>query len=345
MSHDPILEQKILVTGASGLLGAYLIQHLLHKGYRDIRAIRRADSRLELLEGLTDRLEWVHADILDVADMDEAMRGVDLVFHCAALVSFDPRQKKKLMQVNVEGTANVVNCALSAGVKKFIHVSSIAALGNGKPGEVLDESSVWEKGKSDPGYGLSKYLSEREVWRGMAEGMQVAIVNPSVILGSGRWEEGPGLFFSMIHGGFSFYPTGGTGFVDVRDVAAFMVKLGEKDAAFGKKYILNSENLRYRAFFLAIAEEFGKKPPGIKINTFLRFLAGLVMLPVGLFSKREVMVTPRTLKQAARFSRYNNERSRAMSDFEYIPVRATIAAVCQHFLNTGEVGKLLPPVE
>lgn len=325
-------ETKILVTGASGLLGASLIAELLDKGYRNVRAIRRSDSRMDLLKPLEDKIEWCHADILDVADLDEAMEGIELVFHCAALVSFDPRKKKQLMLVNVEGTANVVNSALAAGVKKLIHVSSIAALGRNKHNKLIDEQTAWEKSKWNSDYGLSKYLAEREVWRGMGEGMQVAMVNPSMILGAGRWSEGTGSFFSMIWQGFPFYPSGSTGFVDAGDVAAFMVQLMEEDQAFGKKYILSSENLDYFSFFSAIAAGLGKQAPRVRVNAVFRLLAGLWSYPARWFSRRELMLTPQTLRQSAVDSVYDNTLSKTLTGFSYTPVSETIARLCTEFV-------------
>lgn len=325
-------ETKILVTGASGLLGAYLIAELLRKGYRNIRAIRRPGSRMDLLEALEGKIEWFYADIQDVADLNEAMEGIELVFHCAALVSFDPRKKKQLMLVNVEGTANVVNSALAAGVKKLIHVSSIAALGRNKKDKPIDEQTVWEKSKWNSDYGLSKYLAEREVWRAMGEGMQVAMVNPSMILGAGRWSEGTGNFFSMIWQGFPFYPAGSTGFVDAGDVAAFMVQLIEEDQAFGKKYILSSENLSYFSFFSAIAAGLGKQAPRIKVNAAFRLLAGLWSYPARWFSSSELMLTPQTLRQSAVNSVYDNTMSETLTGFSYTPVSKTIERLCAGFL-------------
>lgn len=338
-------DKKILVTGASGLLGAYLIQQLLHAGYTDVRAIRRPHSRLELLGDLASRVSWVQADILDIADLDDAMSGIDLVFHCAALVSFDPRQRKALMQVNVEGTANVVNAALAAGVKQLIHVSSIAALGRNKDKQTIDEKAVWSRSKWNSDYGLSKYLAEREVWRGMGEGLQVAVVNPSMILGSGRWEEGTGHFFSLVWNKFPFFPAGATGFVDARDVARFMVGLMEAQA-FGKKYILNSENWDYHQFFAAIAAGLGKNPPRYRVNRVMRLVAIPFLYLLGRVSKKEVYLTPQTIRQSALKAAYDNSLSRSILNFEYTPVGETIAATSVEFLKekTGKGSAVLLPV-
>ena len=338
-------DTKILVTGASGLLGAYLIQELLHAGYRNIRAIKRPDSRLELLGDLVHQVTWVQADILDIADLDDAMQDIELVFHCAALVSFDPRRSKALMQVNVEGTANVVNAALAAGVKQLVHVSSIAALGRNQDHKIIDERAVWTRSSWNSDYGLSKYLAEREVWRGMGEGLEVAIVNPSMILGSGRWEEGTGHFFSLIWKNFPFYPAGSTGFVDARDVARFMVRLTEVQA-FGKKYILNSENLDYQHFFAAIAAGLGKKSPRFKVSFVLRLLAIPALYLLRWISQKEMYLTPQTLIQSSIPSAYDNSLSRLLPDFTYTPVGETIAAISAQFLaeQTGKSTPALLPV-
>ena len=176
--------KRILVTGATGFLGAYLLRQLVTQGHA-IRALRRANSPMHLVEDIADLVEWVEADILDIVALETAFEGVTHVYHCAAMVSFHPRDVDRMMKINVEGTANIVNLSLSFGVQKLVHVSSIAAVGRSKERPQLDESSKWTTSKLNTNYAISKYMGEQEVWRGHAEGLAVGIVNPAIILGSG----------------------------------------------------------------------------------------------------------------------------------------------------------------
>jgi dihydroflavonol-4-reductase len=175
----------ILVTGGAGLLGNALIEMLLKKGEK-VRVIYNSTA---LVVNLTTNFQTIQCDILDVYALEDAMQGVTEVYHCAGLVSFNPKDEKKLYSINVEGTANIVNAALNAGVRKLVHVSSVAALGRIRPDEMIDETMVWTEETSNSKYGHSKYLGEMEVWRGVAEGLNAVVINPSIILGAGNWNE------------------------------------------------------------------------------------------------------------------------------------------------------------
>ncbi|MEO6759681.1 MAG: SDR family NAD(P)-dependent oxidoreductase, partial [Saprospiraceae bacterium] len=251
----------ILVTGGTGFLGSYLLRMLAKRGLR-VRATRRSGSPDDLVKELEGQVEWVEADVTDVLGLETAFEGVTHVFHCAAMVSFHPRDVRRMMQINVEGTANVVNLALAHQVKKLVHVSSIASLGRTKERPQLDESAKWVTSKANSQYAISKYLSEQEVWRGQAEGLPTAIVNPAIILGSGFWDQGSARFFSQVDGGLKFAPIGRSGFVDVRDVAAFMIRLMEREVS-GERYILNAENMEFARFFGLVASSLQAKPPFI----------------------------------------------------------------------------------
>ena len=185
---------SILVTGGTGFVGSYLLRYLVQQGYTQIGAIKRPNSPMDLVEEIKDKIKWIEGDVLDIFSLEDALKGVQQLYHCAAVVSYSPKDFKQMMKVNVEGTANVVNLALEAGIKKMLYVSSIAALGKTEKTLWVDEQADWIPSKSNSQYSISKYLSEMEVWRGMAEGLRAAIVNPSVILGSGFWDAGTANF-------------------------------------------------------------------------------------------------------------------------------------------------------
>lgn len=323
-------DKQILVTGGTGFLGSYLLRYLVREGYTRVRALRRATSQLDLVTEIVDKIEWVEGDVLDIFSLEDAMQHVQLVYHCAAIVSFDPRDYEAMRQVNVDGTANVVNAALNAKVEKLVHVSSTAAIGRMKNQSIVTEATKWERSNYNSEYAISKYLAENEVWRGMVEGLNVAVVNPAVILGSGRWDEGPLKFFKLGGQNFPFYTRGTAGFVDVRDVARFMLQLMESEVT-GERYILSGETLTYQTVMNEIATHLNKKPPSIQINSFLQQVAWRVEWLRSRVLGGRPLVTKETASHSLRTFFYQNDKSRTDFNFEYTPIRQTIAEAARQF--------------
>ncbi|MCP3928510.1 MAG: NAD-dependent epimerase/dehydratase family protein [Bacteroidetes bacterium] len=325
----------MFVTGGTGFLGSYLLRYLVKKGYHNILALKRSSSSMALVEEVADKVEWVNGDILNVADLEEAMHNRDVVFHCAALVSFSPADTEALMQINVDGTANIVNTALHLNVKKFIHASSIAAIGRVKDDPHINENTEWQRSKLNTKYAISKYLSEQEVWRGAAEGLDVAIVNPSIILGSGFWDRGPSEIFTKIWNGFPFYPSGTTGFVDVRDVVRLMVLLLEKDISH-KRFIVNGENLSYHKLFSEMAMALNKNTPHIKVNPFIREIAWRLSWLQSKITRKHPLITKETAHNSSKTFYYDNAKSVKELKFKYTPIRKTIMDTCKQLKEASE---------
>lgn len=329
-------DSLVLVTGATGFVGSYLIRLLLQKGYK-VRGLRRASSSLAFLDEVAEQVEWAEADVCDLGALEDAFQGVTHVFHCAAMVSFHPKDARKMIKINVEGTKNVVNLCIDFGVKRLVHVSSIAALGRTANRPHLDENCKWVESKQNSRYAQSKYAAEMEVQRSIAEGLSAAIVSPSVIVGSKDWEEGMSGFFKKIDAGLKFCPSGGSGFVDVRDVVQFMVQLMESDIS-GERYILNSDNLSHRQFFGMIATELGVAPPPVTVGPFLAEVAWRVE-----WLKEKILgTTPLATKESARASvtnfTYGNEKSRSVFGFEYRPIGQTIRDTAAQYLEAKKEG-------
>jgi nucleoside-diphosphate-sugar epimerase len=320
----------VFVTGGTGFLGSWLLRRLVEKGYR-IRALRRPDSSMDLVRDIADGIEWVAGDVTDVVSLEAAFVGVTHVFHAAAMISFHPRDALRMEQVNVEGTANVVNLSLDFGVRKLIYVSSVSAIGRSRLQSEVDEKSQWVRSKSITNYAQSKYLAEQEVWRGHAEGLPVAIVNPSMILGNGFWSQGTGRFFSLVDEGLRFAPIGTAGFVDVRDVARYMVQLLESDID-GQRYILNAQNLTFSEFFQMIALAIGKKTAFIKITPLLAEVGWRFEW----LKERLLGTVPALTKESARASvssyTFRNDKSKSLFGFEYTPVDQSIRDMASQFL-------------
>ena len=332
--------KQIFITGATGLVGSYLARLLLKKGYR-VRALKRVNSKMDLIGPEAERIEWITGDVLDIPILEEAMAGIDQVFHCAAIVSYDPKHLKEMMAINVDGTANVVNVALHHDIKKLVHISSIAALGKSKNGEAVSEKTKWERDKDDTNYSVSKYLSEQEVWRGHAEGLPIAIVNPSVVLGAGRWRQSSTGLFKQVYDGLKFYPLGGNGFVDVRDVARMALQLMESDIE-GERFIANGKNLKFRALFDQMAAGLNKPIPTIKVTPLLGGLAWRAMWLRSKLTGKSQLITRETVRSASGTVMYDAQKSENILDFKYTPIAETIRETTAVLKETGvkETGRL-----
>ena len=264
----------ILVTGGTGLVGSHLLYHLCLQNDA-IRAIYRTASSLEKVKNvfsyytddttLLDKIEWFLADITDVPAMIPAFTNVKHVYHCAAFISFNPKDYRQMRKVNIHGTAIIVNLCIDAKIDKLCFVSSIAAVGNSLNSNISTEEDEWNKELDNSGYSITKFGAEMEVWRASQEGVDVVIVNPGVILGSGFWNAGSGKLFSQVYNGFQFYTEGVTGFISVQDVVKPMILLMNSTVK-NERFILVSENKSFKEIFFLIADGFDKKRPSIKIK-------------------------------------------------------------------------------
>ena len=261
----------VFVTGATGFLGSYLVKNLLKRG-EQVRALKRKNSRFELLGNNKDKIEWVEGNLLDVNSLEDAIDGVDKVYHCAAIVLDAASNGDSALATNATGTANLFNVAMDKKVKKVLHVSSTATLGTSLTNQLIDENFYVPDEQLRFDYFKGKRYAELEAWRASAEGLPVVIVNPCGLIGAGWWSHEPSKLFQTIDEGLSFYTTGSNSFVDVRDVAEVMVQLMESKAS-GERFILVSENIALRDFLNMIADELQRKRPAHAVNAFISELA------------------------------------------------------------------------
>ncbi|MEI8054175.1 MAG: NAD-dependent epimerase/dehydratase family protein [Bacteroidota bacterium] len=323
-TNNNTTSKYILVTGGSGLVGNELIHQLLKKE-KKIKALVNKSLLLISHENLTT----VDCDLFDVIGLEEAMEDVDEVYHCAGLISYSSHSKSRLFKINVEGTANIVNASLQAGVRKFVHVSSIAALGKFTEGKQIDETMVWTEDARNSVYGYSKFLGEMEVWRGIAEGLNAVIVIPSIILGPGKWDNASTGIFKKVIEGFKWYSEGVNGFVDVRDVAKSMIMLMQSEIT-AEKFIISAENKSYKEVFFEIADAFNKKRPSLKVNHSLAQIVWRIEKLKNLFSKSEPLITKESVDTALAHVYFNNNKLKAsLPEFNYIPISDTIKYTCQ----------------
>lgn len=322
-SEKDIRKKKILVTGGAGLVGHELIKQLLAAG-EEVKAIYHS-TPVSLSH---PNLEIVPCDILDVISLNEIMDGITHVYHSAALVSYDPKDRQKLLKINIEGTANVVNACNDAGVMKMVHVSSVAALGRIREDEMVNEKMNWTEETSNSIYGKSKYFAEMEVWRGIGEGLKAVIVNPSLILGGNNWKTGSSAIFKNAYDEFKWHTDGVSGFVDVRDVARAMILLMNSEIT-AERFILNGENLSYREIFSSIAKCFGKKPPYKKVTPLLAELIWRAEEIKTKFTGKKHLLTKETVRTAQAKVYFDNQKIlKALPGFRFTKIKDTIEFTC-----------------
>ena len=314
----------ILVTGATGLVGSHLIKALVAQG-KSVRALYRSEIPATPEAAAVD---WFKADILDIVSLEEAMGGIQQVYHCAAIVSFTAKNKKTLHHTNIEGTANVVNACLNNGVEKLLFVSSVAALGRIREDQSINETMNWSEETSNSEYGKSKYLAEMEVWRGMGEGLNVVVVNPVIILGASDWSKGSTAIFKSAYDEFPWYTDGTSGFVDVLDVVDAMILLMESNIS-DQRFILSGANLSYRAVFTMIANAFHKKTPHKKVTALLAEIVWRLEGIKGSFTGKSPLLTKETSRTARASVTFDNSKLlKVVPEFHYRPMQESIERIC-----------------
>ena len=336
----------IFVTGGTGMVGAHLLYDLAKRGDK-VRALKRPGSNIQRTEKifacynseykrLMQNIEWVDGDILEKESLRELLADVSQIYHVAAMISFDPRDRETMIQNNCEGTANLADLALTLKIPRFCHVSSIASIGVPPEGIEANEKHPWYNNVNHSAYAESKYLSEMEVWRAIYQGLNAVIVNPSLIIGPGDWKSGSSILFNVVRNGLRFYTRGGTGFVDVRDVTKAMQFLMEEkvwDGVKNQRYILNSENISFRRFFDHIADNLQvNRPKFFAGKTFLNIAWRVSLLKSFLTGKRPSF-TRETARSANNLSFYDGSKICQAVGFKYIPVEVSIRDTSGFFLK------------
>lgn len=320
----------ILLTGATGFVGEHTLQQLLDKGYR-VRAMFR-NAQLQGGHGQLKNIhhpniDWRQGELNDIFQLEELLEGVDSVFHTAAFISYDPRFRDQLFETNIRGTANLVNACLHSGVKRLVYVSSIAALGDAaEPGQLVDEQASWKTDKGHSNYAISKFMAENEVWRGMEEGLEVIIVNPSVILGPGKVASGSNQLFRKIAEGMPFSSPGGTGFVDVRDVARAMIALHEANF-INKRWVLNHRNLAYNQLFADMARVLQVSKPVFIPPRWLAEIGWRLNLLWAHLTRKQAFITRETVASAYRLRQFGGTAiCKSLPGFMYTDWEETLKA-------------------
>jgi nucleoside-diphosphate-sugar epimerase len=320
----------VFVTGGSGLIGTFLIPELLRQGHQ-VKALYR--GQVPAIPG-AEQVQWLEGDVLDIVFLRKALQGVSYIFQCAGVVSYAPQDEELLKQVNIQGAANIVDVCLETGDIKLCHVSSIAAVGRPKGATLLDENSKWDSAEAHSAYASSKYWGELEVWRGIAEGLDAVIVNPSVILGPADWSRSSTQLFHYVYKERPFYTGGSANFVDVRDVVEAMLRLTFSDIS-GERFILNAGHMSYKEFFEQAAQCFGKKAPAMKVPPALAEVVWRFEHARAWLTGRRPLITKDTARVAAKSHVFSSEKVCRAIDFSFISVSESIVWVCGELLQAA----------
>ena len=332
----------ILVTGATGFVGAHLLYQLAETN-EHVRAIYRSEKTIEKVTevfslygadaSLISKIEWFKADITDVPSMIPAFYGVKKVYHCAAFISFNPKDYREMRKVNIHGTAIIVNLSIDAKVDKICFVSSIASIGNSIYGEPSTEENEWNSQDDNSGYSITKFGAEMEVWRASQEGVDVVIVNPGIILGGGFWNAGSGKIFTKIFHGLKFYTEGKTGFVGVKDVVKTMVFLTNSTIK-NERFILVSENKSYKEVFFLIADALKKKRPYKRIHRWKMELLWRVSSFLSIITGKEPLLSKYAAKSANSTSLYTSKKVQEILPFKFQTIEAVVKEVSENYPTT-----------
>ncbi len=317
------------VTGANGLLGSFIVRKLIELKEPFV-AFKRPNSDLSLLSDVAGDIVWRDLDILNAVSMAEALEGVTSVVHAAGLVSFNPGRAREITRVNAEGTRNLVNSCLALGISRFLHISSVSALGRVKGQTSIDENNRWVENAQHTAYATSKYLAELEVFRSQEEGLQTVILNPSVILAPADWDKSSAKLFKYAWKERPFYADGSLNYVDVRDVASAAF-IALKSGIENERFIVNAGTVSFKGFFQAVAHGFGKRPPMVKLNkNFLKIVAGFETFRTKLL-RSEPLITPETSRLAETYFQYQNNKIKKALQMEFHTLESTLEWCCQYY--------------
>lgn len=326
-------EKMVVVTGATGLVGSHLLLYFLQQQEK-IKAVYRSEESVERTERflcqcgieatvIKQLISWEEADICNPEEVFQALKGCSKVIHCAALVSFSPKDEIPLYRINVQGTRNVVNASLELGISDFVHLSSTAAIGSTKNNEAKTELHKWKKEEKNSVYSITKHLAELEVYRGMEEGLSILVLNPGIIIGPGKWNEGSAELFRKIDRGLKFFTKGTNGYVDVRDVAKAAVSLPTVPDE-ENRFLLVAENLSYQTVFEGIAKALGKAAPNLEVKPWMVELAWRIDKFISVLLFKKTMVTKETARTSMKKVRYSSQKIKSHHHFTFTPIKEAI---------------------
>ena len=326
---------KIFVTGGTGFIGSYVLRSLAEEGH-ELVASKRPSSRMDLVKDIVG-IEWVECDLFNITEVDDIIKECDAVVHIAGSVSFSPWKRDTIFKTNIELTANLINISLDNDIKRFIHFSSVAALGlSSKP---IDEAQVWTENKSKNYYSLSKYLGEKEAWRGFAEGLNVSIINPSFTIGGAYWNYGPMSMVARIDNGLKYYPAGRNGCVDVRDISEMCAKLLRREDMSGRRFICSGHNISHFDLMKMMCDELNSPYPTTPINGLFGTLAWRGASFMARMRGKETLLSRESYTISSADLSYDNSQSQELLNMEYTSLKKTISDTIECYKKSKSEGR------
>ena len=331
----PYIYPMILVTGGTGLVGSHLLYQLIKKGF-PVRAIHRANSDKDAVKRVFSyysseeeahtffsKIEWLEADLLNIPDLTKAFKGVEKVYHCAALISFDPGKNKELRQINIEGTANIVNLGIAHSLQKLCFISSIATLDANLEEKEISENFTWNQEANHSDYAISKHGAEIEVWRGTQEGLPAVILNPGVILGPGFWNSGSGQIFARVRKGLNYYFPKTTGFVGVKDVAKTAV-LAMESAVENDQYICVTKNLSFKDLLDKISQAMDKSAPKKLLKPWMIYIGWIYQNISKFLAETPKQISRHDAVSLFEHTYYSNKKLKKAFNYNFTPLNEVI---------------------
>lgn len=328
-----------LITGGTGLLGIHIMLELLVRG-KSVRALKRVHSDQTPVKKIFEfyfpdkdyfsQIQWVDGDVLDTDSLLDAMSGCECIYHTAAIVSYHRSDRKQMYKVNVEGTANVVNCALEANVGKLCHISSIAAIGKAITGKVVNEDTEWIDSGANTHYGITKHEAELEVFRAVEEGLNAVIVCPGFIIGPGDFSRSSASLFTRLDAGIGYFPPGGTGFIAAADCARACVDLMAKTGVSGR-YIAVTENKSMREIFQAVSSAIEKPVPQKEARRYHLEIARIAEWFKEKLTGSKALITKETIRNSSLTVVYDNSKIKSEIKFEPITIEKAIMQTAEYY--------------
>ncbi|WP_298504061.1 SDR family oxidoreductase [uncultured Maribacter sp.] len=331
----------VLVTGGTGLVGSHLLLQLVQKE-TPVKAIYRQGSNLKRVktifsyyasnpQELFDKIKWIEADLLDVPALETAFLNVEYVYHAAAFISFNPKDYTVLKNINVTGTANIVNLCIANKITKLAYVSTIGTIGKSYPNQLATEKNEWKENHVNV-YALTKYKAELEVWRASQENVPVVIINPGVIVGPGFWGRGSGALFTTAKKGYSYYPPGGTGFVSIDDVIHTLIGLMHSDI-INQRFITVSDNLSFKEILCLIAPKLGKKSPKRELKFWQLRIGRYGDWLLNVFTQKGRRITKNSIHSLKNREFYSSEKIKTTLPYSFSNLEKSIEKCCSIFLE------------
>ena len=334
-----------LVTGATGIIGSHVVFSLLQNNELVIAGKQKQSDILKVkklfsyytknYQELFDKIKWVEIDLLDIYSIEAALENVNCVYHCAGMVSFNKKDRASLYQINEIGTTNVVNACLNKNINSLCYVSSISTINNLDYKLPLNEDVFWKKSGKESDYSISKYNAEREVWRGIEEGLSAVIVNPGIVLSPGFWNQSSSVLFSTCFKGNKFYTNGSSAYIGALDLSAIMLELVSAKK-FGSRYIIIENNYSYHFILSEIQKQLNKTPPSIKISKWQMRLGRLASQFASNFTKNHPLISSSMINSAFNTQTFSNQKILALTKRQIMPINQVINEICKIYLSENQ---------